>query len=456
MSIFLDLSYFSDFLNSPFTFLEFLSFILIKTWWIILLWMIGYLFFFFWTKRVQTKFSASVKYTILEASVPPTTIERGPKNMEQFFASLRGIMSEPNWKDKLLEGKSQLSLSFELIADGNTIRFLIRTPSIFRDVIEAAIYAQYPEALIQETEDYAISVPDKFPNEEWDLWGAELKLSNKSDVYPIRTYPFFVDEYSKDEKFIDPMAAIIEFLGRLFIGEQIWFQFIITPVGDSWQKRGIKQVKKLVGEKVKEEETMAKKIIFAPLRAIDKHIIDTILSLGSEKKSEKEDLVNKMQYLSPGEKEILAGIEGKISKIGYLTKARFIYIGKKEVFNKVKGVTGGMGVINQFTDQNLNGLKPDSGTMTTAPMFFPKKRLAKKQTKLLKAYKARERFTGGKEFILNIEELATIYHFPTISVKAPLLTKLQARTSEPPTFLPTGDIDDLSSLSMLLKPRDES
>ena len=43
-----------------------------------------------------------------------------------------------------------------------------------------------------------------------------------------------------------------------------------------------------------------------------------------------------------------------------------------------------------------------------------------------------------KAFVLNIEELATIYHIPDIGVKSPLLPRVEAKKGEPPVGLPIG------------------
>ena len=43
---------------------------------------------------------------------------------------------------------------------------------------------------------------------------------------------------------------------------------------------------------------------------------------------------------------------------------------------------------------------------------------------------------GATPFMLCTEELATLYHFPTITVKAPLIKKAEAKRAEPPTALP--------------------
>ena len=44
----------------------------------------------------------------------------------------------------------------------------------------------------------------------------------------------------------------------------------------------------------------------------------------------------------------------------------------------------------------------------------------------------------SKPIILNTEELATIYHFPGVTVGAPSMPRLQARRAEPPAGLPVG------------------
>jgi hypothetical protein len=43
---------------------------------------------------------------------------------------------------------------------------------------------------------------------------------------------------------------------------------------------------------------------------------------------------------------------------------------------------------------------------------------------------------------LNAEELATLWHFPTISTKAPLIKKAEARRAEPPVGLPTTFLEN--------------
>ena len=45
---------------------------------------------------------------------------------------------------------------------------------------------------------------------------------------------------------------------------------------------------------------------------------------------------------------------------------------------------------------------------------------------------------GADKSILNIEEMATVWHFPIITTKAPLVKKTESRRAEPPASLPTA------------------
>ncbi len=51
-------------------------------------------------------------------------------------------------------------------------------------------------------------------------------------------------------------------------------------------------------------------------------------------------------------------------------------------------------------------------------------------------FKGREKDTGERPIILNIEELATVWHFPTIGVMAPGVVQAEAKKAAAPTGLP--------------------
>jgi len=83
---------------------------------------------------------------------------------------------------------------------------------------------------------------------------------------------------------------------------------------------------------------------------------------------------------------------------------------------------------------------PDMSTVTDVDYFFKEKRISKKIKNLLGSYKARSPYSGatGAGFILNLEELASLYHFPDLSVKAPMIKKTTVKKTSAPISLPVG------------------
>jgi len=393
-----------------------------------------FVIYWIWLLGKRTKYLDSINYVLLAITVPAEN-EKNPKSMEQIFAGLHGIKSDLNFVEKYWEGKVQDIISLEIVGINGHIRFLIRTPDYFRDLVEANIYAQYPDAEITEVEDYTKFTPDYFPNDKYELFGTDFILIKK-DAYPIRTYKAFADEIGK-EIFIDPVAILTEVMSKLSEGEQIWIQFIIRPVGDEWKKEGEKVVAKIIGKKVAEKVSIIEK----PFRALFKIVQDIVGMVGSglglmavKEKVSKEELPSIVPYLSPGEKEVAEAIEANIAKIAFEVKFRFIYLARKEVFSKPKGVSSVVGAIKLFNTQNLNGFKSHKKVKTKVDYF--KFRIPGRQRRIMRNYKKRRIDQGATPFIFNIEELATVFHFPYATVKAPTIARPEARRAEPPVDLP--------------------
>lgn len=393
-----------------------------------------FLIYYIWLLNKRIKYIDSINYVLLAITVPAEN-EKNPKSMEQIFAGFHGIKSDLNFVEKYWEGKVQDTISLEIVGINGHIRFLIRTPNYFRDLVEANIYAQYPDAEIVEVEDYTKFAPDYFPNDKYELFGTDFILIKK-DAYPIRTYRAFADEIGK-EGFIDPVAILTEIMSKLSEGEQIWIQFIIRPIGDEWKKEGEKLVAKIIGKKVEEKIS----IIERPFRALF-NIVQNIIGLigaglgfaAKEEKVSKEELPSIVPYLSPGEKEVAEAIEANIAKIAFDVKFRFIYLARKELFSKPKGVSSVIGAIKLFNTQNLNGFKSHKKVKTKVDYF--KFRIPGRQRRIMRNYKKRRIDRGATPFIFNIEELATVYHFPYATVKAPTITRPETKKAEPPMDLP--------------------
>ena len=159
-----------------------------------------------WLNWRQDLYYNSLKWTYLAIDVPRDS-EQSPKAVEHIFSQIWGSITGRNFVEKWWEGKFMPNFSFEIVSIEGYIQYIVRTPTIFRDLVEASIYAQYPDAQITEIEDYTKDItPNNFKQKGYELWGAQYMLVN-DEVYPIKTYPLF--EHSIAQQIIDPMAAEI-------------------------------------------------------------------------------------------------------------------------------------------------------------------------------------------------------------------------------------------------------
>ncbi|HLM84124.1 MAG TPA: hypothetical protein VK254_02870 [Candidatus Bathyarchaeia archaeon] len=402
----------------------------ISWWWagpIVLFW----LFKILWKKYSLGLYLGTMKWIVLEIK-PPRNIERSPRTMEQVFAALHGVWSTPNYIDKYVRGKwIQSFISFEIQGVNGEMHFMIRCERKFRNFIESLIYSQYPEAEIQEVEDYTLSVPKNTPNAEWDLWGVDFKKA-KDDAYPIRTYKYFQEDVTKG--MIDPLAELADVCAALPPGQQIWIQIVVTPEHDKdWQKAVKKVADKLAQREVAKEPFFIFRFFQQVWEIISlsfSYISKPELEFATEKKKEEQPIIFK---LTPGEQEILKAVEESVTKKGYRTKLRFIYIGRREGFDRgfLSGVNGAM---QQFNDMMLNSFAHENETKTFANYIWVEPRMRYAQRKIFNRYLDRD--FDGPSFVMNSEELATIYHMPDMSVVSPAISRVEAKKGGAPLNLP--------------------
>ncbi|MDO8669407.1 MAG: hypothetical protein Q7K65_03890 [Candidatus Buchananbacteria bacterium] len=404
--------------------------------WVVLLLLFIYGLYTVWLDSRRGQFASKIKHILLAIDIPKNNIQT-PKAVESVFIALAGAQGSGNLVDIYWRGKIQDSFSFEIVSLESYVQFLVRTPKHFRDLIEAAIYAQYPEAEITEVADYAEPYKDvKFPNNKYDLWGTEFLLA-RDYPYPIRTYLDF--EHKLTGELLDPMAGLLEMLTRIGVGEQIWLQFVVTPQKPGWGEKGKKILKEMKGEPYAPPATIADKLL-KPVGFISDIVMAVTSEVfgPSEPSKKKEEDQWKMFRLSPGERIVFENIQKKLSQHAFRIKFRFVYFGEKDVFNKARGVASVIAGIQQFNVADSNGFMPGPKTKTSADYFRVGKRVAERQRRILKNYIKRSNFYGDnvKNMFLCSQELASLWHFPVMSVKAPTVEKIGSKRAVPPSRLP--------------------
>jgi hypothetical protein len=401
------------------------------TWFIVLPFIFYFLFKERWMDYIIGKFLGKIDYVLLEI-VPPANIERSPKPMESFFSGLAGVFKSFNPLEEYIEGMITYRFSLEMASSDGLVRFYIRTPRLFRNLVESHLYGQYPDVEVYEVPDYVREVPMVVPNKDWDLWGTDFELT-ADDALPIRTYNFFEEDVTG--KMIDPLANLIEAMGKIGPNQKIWLQYVICPLSESWVNEGKEIVEKLAG-RASAPPPSAWSRVGTDMGDVFRNIGAGLL--GGEKKFTPAKAEGKEQQpvefrLTPGEKKILEALESNIGKNVFRTKMRFIYVGRRENFGK-ENVSSFVGGIKQYSDMNLNGFKPNDKSKTYANFLFKKSRLRYRQRKLFQRYLTRN--MTGKTFVLSTEELATVFHLPDMLVLSPYLQRVVAKRGGAPTNLP--------------------
>ena len=389
-----------------------------------------------WLFYIRQKHLLSLKWTLLEIK-PPPDVQKSPKIAENIFAGIHSVYIKPlTWRDTFFKGKVQTWFSFEIIGTGGDINFYVRTPEGLRNVVEAQIFAQYPDAEIKPADDYVDDMPKYLPNEEYNLFGTELVFT-KDDAYPIKTYPFFEEESGKDEfKRTDPLSPLAEIMSALDPGERIWLQFLIRPTGGEWVKKAQAAVDKIIG---KPEPKVDRGLLGAAVDVIDQAIGGNPIAAEEKKKEEFS-----LQKLTPGQKFVLDQVENKIAKLGFKSSVRFVYLGRNDNF-RMSQISAVIGFFKQLYANSLNSFKPND-TITVAggwfswmfpslEGFYAKEQTFKKKWQLYQNYK--KRVFPKNYIVLNTEELATLWHLPGIGVKAPSFPRVEAKKGQPPVGLPT-------------------
>ena len=391
-----------------------------------------------WLDWRSSLWSAKQSYVLLAIDVPNNN-SQSPKAVENFFSYLHAAQSGPNLMEKWWEGKYQQSFSFEIVSIDGYIQFLVRVPSPFKDFVMTGLYAQYPDVEIAVVNDYVDAAPDRYPDLEKDIWGSDLLLTADQSL-PIKMYREFEHMLGAPEMtYRDTMANLMDVMSSLGSGEQLWYQIVASPANFNWLKSSAAYIDKLLGVKKKSpfNKTLVGKIL------VDMGKLAEALNpwdISIKKAPEKEKEISWMN-MNPKTKKQIESIQMKATKIGYSVKVRAIYLADKSVMNRAKAVSGFIGYMKQFAALDLNGFMPDGKSTATSTAYFrAAPRVNRRKNNIIRSYKGRSSSVGQAPYILNVEELATLWHFPLDAVvKAPLLQRAASRKVEAPMSLPFGE-----------------
>lgn len=219
--------------------------------------------------------------------------------------------------------------------------------------------------------------------DEQNVFTEDGKVAYKSlqlrgeNFKPIKTYR---------EMPTDPLAGITSALGKMGKGEAAVIQILLTPTDLPWQKEG------------------------------RKFISDT-------KKQESDP--EKAKFSVSG--KTLEGVESKISKPAFEVNVRIVVVAPSSDMAK-SHLTNISASFEQYSGE-LNGFK--GRKIKNKGMFMED---------FINRYPPMFQLNGNRVSILNVEEIATIFHFPNRQITTPNIYYLNAKTAPAPAALPDSGL----------------
>ena len=375
-----------------------------------------YAFWRSWLLYIRSRYLYKLEWVLLDIKIPQD-VTQSPLAMETFLMSLYQTGKETTFIDRYWKGQLRAHYSLEIVSIEGQVKFFIFTRADFRKLIESSLYAQYPHIEIHEAPDYAKSF--NFNPKENDMYVIDYKLKNP-DPFPIKTYvDYNLDKEGVDEENkIDPINTIIEFMGSMGANQQAWLQIIIRAHKKDSRKQGtwFDQTDKWKDEAKDEIEKIRREAL------------------------PPGDDSTKFPNPTKGQQERIAALERSISKIPFDVGIRSIYMGKKDFFDGAN-ISGQRTILRSYSAPHLNEFSP---TNWLDGFDYPWEdfrdiRKNNKKREALEAYKRRSFFYMpyiGSKMILNVEELASLFHLPGQVAKTPSLSRIPSKKSEAPANLP--------------------
>ncbi len=398
---------------------------------------LAYMAYHMWHHYVSEDFIAGIQWQLLEIIIPQQ-VTKTPLAMETIIANAFYHKSQKGLWEEYWQGAIHFFFSLEIVSTEGKIHFYINTPSRVAPLVKSQIYAQYPQSKVLEVEDYVFSVPTIGKRTGWSMWGCEWKLE-KPDPFPIRTYvEYGLDKVVKDpNEQVDPLVSLIEYMSILGPGEHIWTQLIIR-----WSK---KRYPTAHGPRdFYDECDMVLEDLVKPYTKVTK---DPVTGEATSMEVRTPDFL----------KDEVMSISDKQHKLCFDCGMRTIYLAKTEVFDQQKRRSLRM-MYRQYNSRNFNSLMRIHSTQYDSPWEDPFDIvLTKRKNRMLDWYRFRIFFhppwqyafkypfpfnlfivtDPPKIFVLNTEEIATLYHFPATIASTPAVKRVETRTGKAPTNLPT-------------------
>lgn len=350
--------------------------------------LLAVLLIFYFLKRKRDNFRMSLDMVLLSVKISRKTVEeiqqsgRQEKDwikvMEDFYANLVSIKRKHFWNPAPW-------VTLEIAKVRGDICFYVAVPKKYEGFIEKRINSIYPDAQVEKCDDFNI-----FGHKEKIYCGF---IKTAKPVYlPIKTYNSIE---------VDPLSSITNTLTKLGEREEAAVQVSLKNTHNDWHSRDREIIKQM---------RQGKGFVSAMSAT------GFLQSFSSKPSDDKQQPQNQQT----GDDELIKAMESKLAKHSFAANIRIVVSIKdaarsEDVFNQLAGA------FDQFSAPNLNRFRVTAKKGRAADG-------------ILKDYIFRN-FNPGQESILSVEELASIYHFPTPFLKTPNIKSLDSKSAPAPVNL---------------------
>lgn len=318
--------------------------------------------------------------------------------MDHLFQSIHGMYS--GTIKRVIRG--QPFLSFEYAALGGEILFFCVCPRDIAPFLEKQITSFYPDAILDEVEDYNIFT-------EQSVMVARTLLAAKSFVSVFKMYPQLKS---------DSLNTITNAFSKLSKEEGAAIQIVLRPAKNGWQKKLQKHASELLNP------TMKGASFLNPL-TWGAALID-FFTAKKESELTKEDQPTH-ERISPMTEEYAKLLEEKATSPGFSTNIRVI--ASASTVHRAQSILDTVAAsFNQFNDTRGNS--------------FTRSILERKGTTLHHFIRRSPRrtfreFLRGKRMLLGTDELASFFHLPDIRFnRVPTIKWYNFKIAPAPQSLP--------------------
>jgi hypothetical protein len=321
--------------------------------------------------------------------------------MEQLLTSLASLKPTGNFLKKMFFEAPNIVFEIANPSSSEEIFFYLSVPKRYRESAEKQIHSFFPHAVVEKVTDYTIFSPGSFA-------AVSILELKESHALPLRTYRNLG---------VDPLNEISNSLSKLATeAEGAAIQILLSPAGKAWRGEGHK-----IAQRMQEGKRLKDARKGDSLTAgLGKNMVS---ALAPPKKTPTVPEEKKTVSLTPEEQELVKSIDGKTSKTAFRVNIRLLASAATE--ERAEEIVAHLeNAFGQFENPEVNS-------------FRIKKRVKSKTAVYDYIFR---NIDDESVMILNVEELASIFHFPISTTATPKIKWLKAGAAPPPVNIPTEGI----------------